>query len=196
MTYVLVNGSPSDEFFMRYGLRHGDPLSPFLFFIAIEGFNLLFSKVISLKTLCGFQVDNNRYFKVTHFQFVNDTLIIGKKKKKLVQYIVLKLGPDRPVRPVEPWTGDMTGSVSLLDRTCSWTGQNRYDSQKTGKNRWLGRFGEPDRVNKKSQKNWKKKITKQRSDHEREEDEEDKNMIETNQLVINMMEVSDLICAF
>lgn len=45
---VLVNGSPTDEFSPQKGLRQGDPLSPFLFNIVVEGLNVLLSKVKQL----------------------------------------------------------------------------------------------------------------------------------------------------
>lgn len=39
-TSVLINGNPTDEFKISKGFQHGDPLSPFLFIIAMEGLSV------------------------------------------------------------------------------------------------------------------------------------------------------------
>jgi hypothetical protein len=40
-TSVLVNGSPTEEFYLERGLRQGKPLFPFLLLLAAEGFRVL-----------------------------------------------------------------------------------------------------------------------------------------------------------
>ena len=76
---VLVNGSPTDEFSLGRGLRQGDPLSPFLFLLAAEGFNVLMVALSRNNLFSGFQVGNNASTIVSHLQFADDTLILGDK---------------------------------------------------------------------------------------------------------------------
>jgi hypothetical protein len=44
---VLVNGSPTDEFQLKRGLRQGDPLYPFLFLLAAKGLNVLMTAAVN-----------------------------------------------------------------------------------------------------------------------------------------------------
>ncbi|KAF3627776.1 putative HUA2-like protein 3-like [Capsicum annuum] len=63
---ILINGSPVGFFQSQRGLRQGDPLSPFLFIIAMEGLHDLLKTAQTNKWIRGFKVksstesDNNR----------------------------------------------------------------------------------------------------------------------------------------
>jgi len=76
---VLVDGSPTDEFSLGRGLRQGDPLSPFLFLLAAEGFNVLMESLSRNSLFSGYKVGNNDSTQVSHLQFADDTLILGDK---------------------------------------------------------------------------------------------------------------------
>jgi hypothetical protein len=73
---VLVNGSPTGDFNMGKGLRQGDPLSPFLFLIVVEGLTGLMCKAVEGNIFPGFKVSDNTSFHT--LQFADDTIFVGE----------------------------------------------------------------------------------------------------------------------
>lgn len=71
---ILINGSPSSTFKLQRGLRQGDPLSPFLFNLAVEPLNLLIQKSVSLGLWSGIEICRNGT-RVSHLQYADDTLV-------------------------------------------------------------------------------------------------------------------------
>lgn len=53
---VLVNGSPTQEFQIQRGLRHRDPLSPFLFILAMEGLHIALTRAQEANIFRGISV--------------------------------------------------------------------------------------------------------------------------------------------
>jgi hypothetical protein len=51
---ILVNGSPTKTFNVSRGLRQGDPLSPFLYIILVEGLGRSLSRAKSQGAIKGF----------------------------------------------------------------------------------------------------------------------------------------------
>ncbi|KAK0599556.1 hypothetical protein LWI29_006326 [Acer saccharum] len=76
---VLVNGSPTREFGLERGLRQGDPLSPFLFNVVVEGLSALFRKVESLDMMKGVSFRSDEVM-VSHLQFADDTIMFLKPR--------------------------------------------------------------------------------------------------------------------
>jgi len=72
---VLVNGSPTKEFYPTKGLRQGDPMAPFLFNIVVEGLSRMVRQAIKKDIYRGVQV-GSKGTMVGLLQFVNDTLFM------------------------------------------------------------------------------------------------------------------------
>ncbi|KAL4388335.1 hypothetical protein GQ457_09G021820 [Hibiscus cannabinus] len=71
---VLVNGSPTNRFSIKRGLRQGCPLSPFLFNCMGEALSLLLEKARSFRVFKGVEVGNSG-FVVSHIQFADDLIV-------------------------------------------------------------------------------------------------------------------------
>lgn len=78
-TSVLVNGSPTDEFPLKRGLRQGDPLSPFLFLLAAEGLNIVMKSLVEAQLFSGYSIGAANPVVVSHLEFADDTLLLGSK---------------------------------------------------------------------------------------------------------------------
>eukprot|EP00253_Pinus_taeda_P002817 PITA_02817 len=71
--YVLINGIPSETFHPTRGIRQGDPLSPFLFIIMVEGLGRSIKHAQQTAHLKGLSFHNSPVF--THQQFVDDNML-------------------------------------------------------------------------------------------------------------------------
>eukprot|EP00253_Pinus_taeda_P004755 PITA_04755 len=73
---IPVNGSPSETFTPSRGLRQGDPLSPFLFILMMEGLGKAIKHAKIVGKIRGIQLSDNGQ-ALTHQQFVDDTMLQG-----------------------------------------------------------------------------------------------------------------------
>src|SRR4051812_37118004 len=73
---VLVNGSATKDFKVRRGLRQGDPMSPFLFVLAMEGLTALTKNSVEVGDFKPFKYGENDFVDI--LQFADDTIILGE----------------------------------------------------------------------------------------------------------------------
>ncbi|KAK9049762.1 hypothetical protein SSX86_031269, partial [Deinandra increscens subsp. villosa] len=82
-TSILVNGSPTFEFQCSRGVRQGDPLSPYLFLIAMEALSWMFKKALACGAFNGIALPNNGPI-ISHVLFADDALVIGQWSERNV----------------------------------------------------------------------------------------------------------------
>jgi hypothetical protein len=73
---ILVNGVPSKPFSPSRGIRQGDPLSPFLFILMVEGLSRAIKEAITDHSLSGL-TPHGISPPISHSQFMDDILLMG-----------------------------------------------------------------------------------------------------------------------
>jgi len=74
---VLLNGNPTKEFQVHRGLRQGDPLSPFLFILAMEGLYVAMEDTVHHSLYKEVNVGNLQIL-VSHLFYADDAIFVGK----------------------------------------------------------------------------------------------------------------------
>jgi len=78
--YVMVNGSPTDEFKWVWISGKRTSLSPlYLFIIEAEELNVTINSSMEHEIFEGYDVGFEHTFIITRLQFVDNTLIMGDK---------------------------------------------------------------------------------------------------------------------
>ena len=78
---ILVNGSPASPFQSSWGIKQGDPLSPFLFIIAAKGLGRILKNLQMENKIKGLTI-TEELEPQTHQQFVDDTMLMGMSTVK------------------------------------------------------------------------------------------------------------------
>ncbi|GJS82999.1 putative RNA-directed DNA polymerase, eukaryota, reverse transcriptase zinc-binding domain protein [Tanacetum coccineum] len=71
---VLVNGIPTSEFSIKRGIRQGDPLSPFLFILFMEGLHGALSNAAGLGLIRGVKLESTD-IKLSYLIYAYDVII-------------------------------------------------------------------------------------------------------------------------
>ncbi|GJW74853.1 RNA-directed DNA polymerase, eukaryota [Tanacetum coccineum] len=90
MASVLVNGSLTNEFKIKRGLKQGDPLSPFLFIIAMEGLHMLIENAMNVSRIKGIEIDGSGIV-LSHLFYADDVIFIGEWSEENISNIVMLL---------------------------------------------------------------------------------------------------------
>ncbi|KAM2907972.1 hypothetical protein COP2_047533 [Malus domestica] len=89
---ILVNGNLTGYILPERGLRHEDPLSPYLFLLCTEGFSMLIRNGLEQGALHEFKITPNGV-PVTHLFFTDDSVLFGNALMEEAQWVakVLKV---------------------------------------------------------------------------------------------------------
>lgn len=84
MFSIPLNGSPTGFFKSTNGVRQGDPLSPYLFTIAMEGFTCLIDEAVRSEAI---KVPTAGTIQVSHITFADDLIVFIKNDLPSIQKV-------------------------------------------------------------------------------------------------------------
>ena len=88
---MIINGSVHGCIFPTRGLRQGDPLSPYLFLLCVDGFSSLIKDAARNQMLSGISICRGCSM-VTHLFFANDSLLFCKATNQECHKLIEILG--------------------------------------------------------------------------------------------------------
>ncbi|KAA0035248.1 LINE-1 retrotransposable element ORF2 protein [Cucumis melo var. makuwa] len=87
--FILLNGSPKGRIKAERGIRQGDPLSPFIFVIAMDYLSRLLSHLETKGAIKG--VSFNNCCNISHLLFADDVLIFVEDNEKYLSNLQMAL---------------------------------------------------------------------------------------------------------
>lgn len=81
---IIVNGSATREFKVHKGLRQDDPLSPFIFALAMEGLTSLVRNSVDSGDFKPFKYGMEDFVDV--LQFEDDTILVGEATSQPMEH--------------------------------------------------------------------------------------------------------------
>ncbi|KAA0056839.1 LINE-1 retrotransposable element ORF2 protein [Cucumis melo var. makuwa] len=86
---ILLNGAPKGRIKAERGIRQGDPLSPFIFVLAMDYLSRLLSHLESKGAIKG--VSFNNYCNISHLLFADDVLIFVEDNERYLNNLQMAL---------------------------------------------------------------------------------------------------------
>ena len=124
---ILLNGKPYGNVTPSKGIRQGEPLSPYIFLLCVEGFTSLFAKAKNDGKIHGASICRGAP-KVSYLLFADDSLLFCRATQNEVEV----------VSEVLQTSANASGQCINLEKSSVFFSSNTSASQKQGILRILG----------------------------------------------------------
>ncbi|GKA00995.1 RNA-directed DNA polymerase, eukaryota, reverse transcriptase zinc-binding domain protein [Tanacetum coccineum] len=83
---IIINGSPTKEFYFGKGLKQGDPLSPFLFLLIMESLHISFQRVVDAGLFNGIKIGGS--VNLSHMFYADDAVFVGEWSESNISSLI------------------------------------------------------------------------------------------------------------